>query len=91
MKIQDTLFCHACDKNISFTLNGSLNGNHIIRCPNCGHEHCRVIKDGKVTGDRWDQRNGNLQTYYSTNTYLTSSTAGTFIYYDSNSTGTTTW
>jgi len=32
-------------------------GNHVIECPWCGHHHCRVVKDGKVTEDRWTSRN----------------------------------
>jgi len=55
----------------------SLNGNHVLNCPNCGHEHCRVVSNGKITDDRWDQRNAQ-QVYYATNiTYSTTSTAGT--------------
>ena len=60
------LHCHACDKYVQFDLDLSLNGNHVLICPNCKHEHCRVVNDGKITGDRWDTRNGN--TSYATST-----------------------
>jgi Zn finger protein HypA/HybF involved in hydrogenase expression len=62
MKVKTEIYCHECDRYIRFSLDKSLNGNHVIKCPKCGHEHCRVIKDGEVTGERWDSRNG--QTYY---------------------------
>ncbi len=52
------LHCHACDMYVQFNMDMELNGNHVLECPNCGHEHCRVVKDGIITGDRWDQRNG---------------------------------
>ena len=51
------LFCHACSKYVQFDLDLGLDGNHVLNCPNCGHEHCRVVKNGKITDVRWDQRN----------------------------------
>lgn len=48
--------CTNCSKNFIAQLDMSLNGNHIVECPYCGHEHCRVIEDGKVTSERWDTR-----------------------------------
>ena len=73
MEIRSEIYCHECDKYIQFTLDDELNGNHIVECPNCGHEHCRVIKDGKVTGDRWSSRNG--QTFYATSVSYTSTSS----------------
>ena len=52
----------------------SLNGNHIIECPHCGHEHYRVIKRGKVTSDRW-QSSGGVYYYASTSAYYGDSTS----------------
>ena|SRR5260221_14009768 len=52
------LYCHACDKNVQFVIDLELDGNHVLNCPNCNHEHCRVVKEGFITDDRWDQRNG---------------------------------
>lgn len=52
------LWCHACDHHVQFICDLSLDGNHVLHCPNCGHEHCRVVKDGVITDIRWDQRNG---------------------------------
>jgi hypothetical protein len=59
------LHCHNCDKYVQFDLDLSLNGNHVLECPNCGHEHCRVVKNGRITLDRWDSRNGNSAIYVS--------------------------
>jgi hypothetical protein len=78
------IYCHECGGYVTIKLNLSLNGNHVVNCPKCNHEHCRVIKDGKVTDDRWDSRNGPAITYsvslsqnYSTNSvYVTSSSLG---------------
>jgi DNA-directed RNA polymerase subunit RPC12/RpoP len=53
------LYCHECDKNFIALLDYSIDGNHVVECPHCGHEHCRVIKGGMVTDDRWDGRNSN--------------------------------
>ncbi len=53
------LDCHECHSDFVALLDYSLTGNHIIQCPNCGHEHCRVIEGGKVTGERWSSRHGS--------------------------------
>jgi hypothetical protein len=57
-QVRTDLYCHACDRNFTADLDYDCNGNHVIFCPHCRHEHCRVIQDGVVTGDRWDSRNG---------------------------------
>jgi len=54
--IRTDLFCTNCNKAFIAQLDLSLDGNHVIECPYCGHEHCRVVKGGIVTGDRWDHR-----------------------------------
>ena len=48
------LHCHNCSKSFVAELDFDINGKHSIVCPRCNHIHCREIKDGKVTGDRWD-------------------------------------
>lgn len=65
------LHCHNCDRYVQFIVDHGLDGNHVLNCPNCGHEHCCVVKDGIITEDRWDQRNG---TTYQIRPYLTAST-----------------
>ena len=82
-KHRQELHCHACDQYVQFDIDLEQNGNHVIICPNCGHEHCRVIKDGIITEARWDQRNGgyanfNQQTaYYTTGAAFSSSSVYT--------------
>jgi hypothetical protein len=74
------IYCHACELYVQFDMDLELDGNHVLECPNCGHEHCRVVRDGRITGERWAQRNGptipvytgnmtSSSTSYSTNTY----------------------
>jgi len=72
------LYCHNCGKYVQFNLDLSLNGNHVLACPDCRHEHCRVVKDGKITDDRWDQRNFTwyVGTDYASATTSTMTTAG---------------
>jgi DNA-directed RNA polymerase subunit RPC12/RpoP len=57
MTEKQELYCHNCGKYVQFDIDMELNGNHVLKCPNCGHEHCRVVKDGVITDDRWDSRN----------------------------------
>ncbi len=42
------IYCHGCWGYVRFILDTGVNGHHLIRCPKCGHEHRRVVKDGKV-------------------------------------------
>lgn len=51
--------CHECSKQFVALLDYTVNGNHIVECPHCGHEHCRVIESGRITEDRWSSRHGN--------------------------------
>lgn len=53
------LHCHECNQYVQFNIDFELDGNHILNCPNCGHEHCRVVNNGVITGDRWDVRNSD--------------------------------
>ena len=73
------LHCHACGGYVQFSLDTSINGNHVLNCPNCGHEHCRVVKDGKISDVRWDQRNGwgTAQVYQVAAQYITYSQTST--------------
>jgi hypothetical protein len=48
-----------CGKFFIALLDYRIDGNHIVECPHCGHEHCRVITGGTVTDIRWDSRYGN--------------------------------
>jgi DNA-directed RNA polymerase subunit RPC12/RpoP len=56
------LHCHDCNRTFVALLDYRITGNHVIECPHCGHEHCRVITGGAITGERWDSRYGNDKT-----------------------------
>jgi hypothetical protein len=77
------IYCHNCTRYVQFNLDLSMNGNHVLHCPNCGHEHCRVVKNGKITDDRWDTRNGPTIPVSSQTT--TSSTTSTYMVFNLNS------
>lgn len=69
------LYCHDCGHYVQFNIDTALDGNHVFKCPVCGHEHCRVVKNGEITDIRWDSRNGMThQVSISTVTYSTQST-----------------
>ncbi len=80
------LHCHECGLYVQFRLDMNMNGAHVLNCPNCGHEHCRVVENGIITDDRWDQRNGELNTYPISG--ATTSTASTFTSYRGTQSGT---
>jgi uncharacterized protein YbaR (Trm112 family) len=83
------LHCHICDKYVQFDIDISLNGNYVLACPNCKHEHYRLVVDGKITDVRWDQINTNLQ-FYAVNTYaITTSSTSTYNTYAINSSANT--
>jgi len=58
--IRTDMYCSNCYKNFVAQLDMSLDGQHVVECPFCFHEHCRVITNGKVTSDRWESRNNVL-------------------------------
>lgn len=58
-EVRTDMHCHNCSKSFLALLDYDVDGNHIFECPYCEHEHCRVIKNGKITEDRWDSRNTN--------------------------------
>lgn len=79
------LHCHACNCYVQFSMDMSLNGNHVLHCPNCGHMHCRVVRNGVITEDRWASANGQAIPVYAT----TSSATSTWTAYTSASSATT--
>ena len=61
---------------MQFDIDTEIDGNHVLNCPNCGHQHCRVVRNGVITGLRWRSRNGpnitlTVIAYSSTSTYTT--------------------
>src|SRR4051812_36105688 len=57
-EVKTTMHCHECGKQFVALLDYSIDGNHIVECAHCGHEHCRVIEKGKITEERWSTRYG---------------------------------
>jgi hypothetical protein len=74
--LRTEIYCHNCQNYIQFELDTTLNGNHVLKCPKCGHEHCRVVKDGQVTDDRWSSRNPTHQISFATWTSTATTSTG---------------
>ena len=55
--IRTDMNCHHCTQNFIAELDAGIDGKHCVECPKCGHRHYRVIKDGVITGARWDSDN----------------------------------
>jgi hypothetical protein len=86
------LHCHNCNKYVRFDLDVSVDGNYKIICPNCNHEHYRIIKNGEVTDQRWGQDPSQnnytsiASSYYNMSMFQTnSSTPSTNAYNSGNS------
>ena len=82
------LHCHACGKYVQFEIDLALDGNHVLNCPNCNHEHCRVVRNGVITDGRWDQRNGMTHTINQVTYTSASTTMNITGWYTTNSTTT---
>lgn len=59
--VRTDMHCHDCSKGFIAALNFDLDGNHMIPCPRCGHQHCRVIEKGVITAERWDSRHERIE------------------------------
>lgn len=59
-RVRTDLHCHECDGDFLAVIDLALTGNHIIHCPHCGHEHCRLVVNGRVTEERWSSRHGRI-------------------------------
>jgi len=76
------LYCHNCGRYVQFDIDTSLNGNHVIICPNCKHEHYRIVEDGIITKDRWGSANSNPSACYVVNSAtITTTPNSTFTMY----------
>jgi len=62
--MRQELACSDCGRRLVFDMNFSQDGNHEITCPACGHVHYRVVRNGQITGDRWQAA---MQTFMATN------------------------
>ena len=63
--MRQELYCHACDRYVQFN-EPEVDGRLVITCPNCGHEHYRVVRGGVITEDRWGSSNASLPTVWAT-------------------------
>ena len=45
--------CTECSKKFIAELDFRIDGNHVVECPHCGHDHFRLIENGKITEERW--------------------------------------
>ena len=91
MNERQELYCHACGRVVIFDIDMGLEGAHVLNCPNCGHEHCRVVRGGRITEERWDQRNGPRFRVTSVTLSSASTTSGTsYTAYLGNTTATET-
>jgi len=82
-KRSDT-YCHDCDRTFISEVDHRIDGRHVIVCPYCGHKHCRIVEDGKITSERWDHVNDSYSTIASvwtgpSNIEIKNSKAGKFL------------
>jgi hypothetical protein len=62
MRREEEFYCSTeCRKYFKTYLRSNMWGNYTIECPNCGHHHFRVIKDGLITDDRHDKKLGESE------------------------------
>ena len=45
--------CHSCGKQFVAELDFDVDGDYVIECVHCSHEHYRTIQKGKITESRW--------------------------------------
>lgn len=55
-QVRTDVLCTNCHRTFIAQLDFDIDGNHVVECPYCGHEHCRTIRAGVITGERWDGR-----------------------------------
>jgi hypothetical protein len=55
MKEKQELHCHNCGMYVRFGLDLSIDDQYVLICPECGHKHYRIVKNGKITDVRWGQ------------------------------------
>jgi hypothetical protein len=78
-RARTNLWCHACEHDFSVDLDYDLDGNHVIHCPHCGHEHYRLIQGGVVTDIRWRSSAGPTWTYSTSATTTTPSMGNVYL------------
>jgi len=56
-KVRQEVYCHECGGYVQFEVDMLLNGQHIVNCPRCGHEHYRYVRNGRISDRRWGSAN----------------------------------
>lgn len=51
--VAQLLDCSNCSETFEFNMSFQRDANYTIVCPYCHHKHYRVVRDGRVTSDRW--------------------------------------
>ena len=88
MLIKQEIYCHNCDKYVQFEIDIDQDGNYTIPCPNCGHEHYRVVRNRRITDQRWQSSGANIVvTWATTSTSSMDVSASSTEYYYYGSTG----
>ena len=67
-KTKQELHCHGCNKYVQFEIDVSWDGAYTIPCPDCGHEHYRMVQKGVITSQRW--KNSGVRNFECVNGYL---------------------
>jgi len=52
------MHCTECSRPFIAEVDYSIQGNHTLICPLCGHEHHRVVFDGRITEERFASGGG---------------------------------
>lgn len=47
-RVWQEFYCNDCDGYIDVKINISINQDVLVKCPNCGREHPRTIKNGVI-------------------------------------------
>ena len=75
-KERQEIHCHECNRYVQFDIDMGLDGQHVLNCPNCGHLHYRVVRNGIITAERWGRDPSQDMPIYSASniTYTTTMT-----------------
>ena len=76
-KTRRELHCHNCGRYVQFEIDLGLDGCHLFNCPNCSHEHYRVVRDGVITAERWGKDPSQFQGMVYSATVYSSTTSST--------------
>ena len=92
-KTREELFCTHCSRYVQFEIDRSLEGRHEFTCPQCGHIHYRVVRNGKITEERWGTDMRGMMTFgatvIGTTSYSVYTDTGSTAFSSYNDTGTT--